>query len=229
MKLSTILPFLCLFALLGCKNSPIEPLEKPPHWFADYYVRYLQTERQLKAHASFMEGDSLKNAEPKKFRSGVSFQGKRMELRNLNNKVFRYLLNEETNYSDAYLFRHRDEDGNYWEYTIKMNPIGDFFVKDEISKSQGMTLIVNGGILQSNEQLVLLFSDYNNRATNITINGPTKDIEFELTPDQLQDLEIGSGQLYLVKKQYNEDQEERLSATASIEFYTRSIEIEVLE
>jgi hypothetical protein len=110
-----------------------------------------------------------------------------------------------------------------------MNPIGDFFVKDEISKSKGMTLIVNGGILQSNEQLVLLFSDYNNRATNITINGPTKDIEFELKPEQLQELEVGSGQLYLVKKQYNEDQEERLSATASIEFYTRSIEIEILE
>mgnify|MGYP007059400027 CR=1 FL=1 len=229
MKLTKILSLIILTQFFACKNPAVEPQEKPPHWFANYYVRYLQTERQLKAHASFLEGDSLKNAEPKRFRGGVSFQGKRMEMRNLNNKVFRYLLNEEANYSDSFLFRHRDEEGNYWEYTIKMNPIEDFFVKNEISKSKGMSLIIKGGILQENEELILLFSDQDSKAASISITGPSNTIEFFIEPEKLHNLTPGPGQLYLVKKQVNQDQEERLSAVSSIEFYSKTIDIEVLE
>ena len=224
-----------LFALIllgwcsACNNPAIEPEEKPPHWFAKYYVRYLQTERQLKAHASFLEGDSLENAEPKKFRGGVSFQGKRMEFRDLQGKLFRYIHNERTGYSDNFLFRHRDDNGDYWEYTMKMNPIEDFFIKDDISKSKGMTLIADGAILQQNESLVFLFSDENNKAATFTVEGPSKTIELSIPAEQLKDLSLGKGQLYLVKKQYNEDQEEQLNATSSIEFYTKSIDIEVVE
>lgn len=212
----------------ACSNPAIEPEEKPPHWFANYYVRYLQTEKQLKAHASFLEGDSLKNAEPKKFRGGVSFQGKKMEFRDLQGKVFRYLINERADYNETFQFRHRDDNGDYWEYTMKMHPISDFFIKDKISKSKGMTIIVDGGILQDNESLVLLFNDQYNKAATLSIEGPSKTIELFVPPDQLQKLTLGKGQLYLVKKQFNEDQEEQLTANSSIEFYTKTIDIEVV-
>lgn len=229
MRSSLIFACLLLGLCTTCKNAAIEQEEKPPHWFAKYYVRYLQTERQLKAHASFLEGDSIKNAEPKRFRGGVSFQGKKMQFRDLQGKLYRYLLNEQTDYNETFLFRHRDDNGDYWEYTMRMHPIEDFFVKDKISKSKGMTIVADGAILQSNESLVLLFSDERNRATTLTIEGPSKTIELSIPPEQLGDLSVGKGKLYLVKKQFNEDQEEQLNASSSIEFYTKSIDIEVLE
>jgi len=58
-----------------------------------------------------------------------------------------------------------------------MAPIEQFFIKDQVSKSKGMTIAVNGGLLSSREKLVLLFSDRNNRAYSITIEGPTTGIE----------------------------------------------------
>ena len=219
-----LLPGLFFFS---CQPTAVETPEKEPHFFAEYFVRYLQTERQLKAYASFMEGDSLKTAQPKKFPAGVTFENKDMEFRNLGGRSFRYLINEDDkNYSNSFIFRHKDTDGDFWEYTIKMNPIEDFFIKESvIQKSEGMTLVINGGILKSNEQLILLFNDRNNKAHSIQIDGPSNDLEHRLNAENLAGLTKGPAKLYLVKKQINRDNEEQLTAVSSIEYYSKAIDI----
>ncbi|MDV7402281.1 hypothetical protein RZS08_63245, partial [Arthrospira platensis SPKY1] len=47
----------------GCGNGPGQA-EQGPRIYAELFVRYLQSERELKATATFFEGDSLNTAAP---------------------------------------------------------------------------------------------------------------------------------------------------------------------
>lgn len=207
-------------------NMQQKPAEK---LFIDFFVRYLAEESQLKAHASFSKGISPDESRPKQIAGGVSFQNSGMVERNLQSKVIRYELERESEYIGDFPFQFKAEDGKQRAYNLKMTPIKDFFLKGDISISKGMTLVVNGGLIKANEQLVLLFSDDENRAYSITLTGPAKTIEFTLSPEQTAPLRPGPGKLYLVKRQDNQQENEEISLVSSIEFYTPAIDIEVVE
>ena len=129
-------------------------------FFEEYYVRYLETEKELKAYATFLEGDSIQNAKPKIFFAGVAFQNSGMEVRNLPKGVVKYsITNNNVSYNSPFRFRYRNEEGQAVEERLNMKPLGDFFVKDQISLSKGMTLVINNGSLSEDEQLIFLFSD----------------------------------------------------------------------
>ena len=99
----------------------------------------------------------------------------------------------------------------------------------DISKANGMTLIVRGGLLEKDESLVLLFSDTNNRASTVTVNGPSNSIEHFIPPTNLANLTLGSGKLYLVKKKDEVVEEKRSKTISSIEFYSKTIDVEIKE
>jgi hypothetical protein len=203
-----------------------KPAEK---LFIDFFVRYLAEDSQLKAQASFSTGISPDESRPKQIAGGVSFQSSGMVERNLLSKVIRYELERESEYIGDFPFQFKADDGKQRAYNLTMTPINDFFLKGDISISKGMTLVVNGGLIKANEQLVLLFSDDESRAYSITLTGPAKTIEFTLSPEQTAPLRPGPGQLYLVKRQDNQQENEEISLVSSIEFYTPAIDIEVVE
>lgn len=218
---------LLLVPFIGCRNN--EPAEPKPRLFGDFFVRFLAEGDGLKAQVSFYEGISLETAIPRTMPGGVIFQGSAMQPRDLQGQMIRYSISREAAYSEAFPFRFQALDGKWKEYLLSMTPVQDFFVKGDISRSRGMTLIVNGGLLRDNEKLVLLFSDDQNRASSITLDGPTANIELFLPPEKLQDLKAGPGQLYLVKKQSDLVERPEISLTSSIEYYTKTIAIDVKE
>ncbi len=221
---------LVLFLLAGsCRETGSMPQKPAEKLFIDFFVRYLAEESQLKAQASFSEGVSPDESRPKQITGGVSFQNSGMQERNLQSKVIRYELERESEYIGDFPFQFKADDGKQKAYNLKMTPIKDFFLKGDISISKGMTLVVNGGLIKANEQLVLLFSDEENRAYSITLTGPAKTIEFTLSPEQTAALRPGPGKLYLVKRQDNQEENEEISLVSSIEFYTPAIDIEVVE
>lgn len=227
---SFILLLLGLFLLFeSCQNSTPQKPKPKEKLFIDFFVRYLTDESQLKAQASFSEGISPDDSKPKRIEGGVAFQGSGMIEQNMHSKVIRYELVRPGAYTGSFPFNFKDEEGQQREYLLKMSPIEDFFIKGEISISKGMTLVVNGGLIKANEQLVLLFSDEKSRAYSITLSGPAKTIEFTLTPDQTAALRPGKGQLYLVKRQDNIEENNEISLVSSIEYYTSAIDIEVVE
>lgn len=195
--------------------------------FADLYVRYLESERQLKAQASFMEGDSISNAKLVRLPK-VTFQDKELRERDLPNIGVRYMLQQNgVEAQKDYIFKFQPKDCPEVEQTISLLPIGNFAIRDGIQKSKGMTLVMDEPTLTANESLVLLFSDQNNKAVSLEIKGPSNAKEIHFTPKQIQSLSLGKGQLYLVKKQISEEQKKDMEVQVAIEYYSRTIEVEV--
>lgn len=224
-----VLPYLIITLFLFSSCQPEKTINKSLNLYVDLYIRYLEVEQQLKAQASFLEGSSITNATSKNYLGGVFFQKNKMKARELPGKVTRYTLTKKGTFSDSFRFSYKNDQGMLEEHFLGMSPIEDFFIKDEIKKSQGMTLVINGGLLKKNEQLVFLFTDQNNIAFSHIVQGPSNGIEFTLRPDQMKKLSLGKGQLYIVKSQHNSYTEGKFIVKSTLEFYSKTLDIEVLD
>lgn len=211
--------------LFSCRQGE-DPGEDTPV-YANLFVRYLQMEDELKVQASFREGDSLQTARPISIEGGVFFQGSSMPERNLQGQMIRYQLDRTGPYKGAFDFRLADEEGRRRSYSCRMTPVEDFRIDNPIRSDRGATLTVVNGRLEAGESLVLLFTDEQNQAASLTIEGPTDTGSYQLTPAQLQNWGPGAGQLYLVKKQTRDFQDGHYQVRTEVEYYTRTALIEV--
>lgn len=216
-----------LLLVTACKKSTTK--EDNHRLFSEYFVRYLESDRQIKAYATFFEGDSLAKATSKTFLGGVSFQDSPMEARNIMDNAIRYTITQSGDYASSFEFEYKDDQRNENSHSVSMTPIKSFVLPPQIQKSEGLKLTVEGGHLGENESLVLLFNNEANKASSITISGPSQGIEHLIPADNLNGLTSGKCQLYLVKKK-NEITESSDSYTvSSIEFYSNTVEVEVVE
>lgn len=220
--------FLAVLLLATACEEPRAP-EESNHYFANFFVRYLAVEQQLKSQATFLSGDSLNSARPVSFNTPVLFQGESMDGRKIPGDVVRYSWLNTSAYPEQFQFQFQRLDGEVQQLTAEMSPIRDFFLKGPLSITEGINLVINGGVLEEEESLVLIFSDETNRATSITVEGPYKTIEYNIPPKELYNLSTGPGKLYLVKKQQRVYDEKNISATSTIEFYSDVIPIEIVE
>lgn len=219
-----------LAALLFAGCGGVQPEEAPVRLFAEFFVRYLQTERELKAHASFFEGDSIQAAVPKAFAEGATFQGKGMNTRNLPGGTVRYTFEQRDNYADTFQFSFKDDLGIRRNIPVAMAPIDSFSVRDEqISKSKGMALYARGGRLAKGESMVLFFSDQDNKASTILLTGPSAGEEYRIPAAKVETFSPGRYELYLVKKKREVVKGDTISTMADIEYYTNTINVEVVE
>lgn len=229
-RYSILIPFLILGSMFffGCRST--QPQEKPNHLFAEFFVRYLQAEQELKAHASFYEGDTIKTAVPKSFAGGATFQGQSMEARNLPGGTIRYIYEQLGSYADTFQFSFKDDFGQSRGIPVAMTPIDSFAVQGgQASRSTGMGLYARGGQLSRGESMVLLFSDENQKASTILLTGPSAGEAYRIPAAKVETLSPGKNTLYLVKKKRTVEKGDSLSILADIEFYTRTIEVEIVE
>ena len=80
-----IVMFFGLLSMLGCSNRGNDSAI-----YGSFLVRYMEQGNQIKATASFFEGDTLRTARPKAWEGGVSFLGSAMKMRNMVDSEFRY-------------------------------------------------------------------------------------------------------------------------------------------
>ncbi len=213
----------------ACRNEP--PREEPRHLFGEFFVRYLQAEKELKAHASFFEGDTIETAVAKAFAGGATFQGNDMEARNLPGGTTRYTFEKRGGeYADTFRFSFKDDLGQQREISVAMAPIDTFSVRDGLaSRSTGMHLYARGGKLSRGESMVLLFNDEDNKASTIMLTGPSAGEEYRIPAAKVENLSPGKNTLYLVKKKRVAEKGDSLSTLSDIEFYTNTIEVDVVE
>jgi len=199
--------------------------------YADFFVRYLETEEQLKAHASFYEGDTLTTSRSVTFDNEVTFQNNAMQPRQIpEDRSFRYVYNGTGDYSNSFTFKFPKSGLGKEEYTVSMSPIEDFAVKNgAVSLSEGMVLEIQGEPFQANESLVLLFTGENNVSAAAEFAGPFDVAELNVPAVQLLGVEPGKNALYLVKKQVNAEKIGSMDVTSSVEFYSKIIDVEVME
>ena len=55
--------------------------------------------------------------------------------------------------------------------------------------------------------------------------GPSDQIEYVFTSDQIKNLSEGKGQLYVVKKQSKVKEDNNRSISSNVEFYSKTLEI----
>ncbi|MBK8703449.1 MAG: hypothetical protein IPN33_07370 [Saprospiraceae bacterium] len=224
----TIFYCICAAAVLlgqaGCANGAGKP-----RLIADYFVRYLADVSEIKAQASFYEGDTLETAVPKVIAGGVSFQQSAMEAKSLQREVVRYLLQRRSEFIPPFTFAFTGDDGEKVTYTLPMNPIDSFSFKGPISKSKGGTLILKGEPLSAKESLVVLFSDARNQAGSVTIQGPITTQEVFIPATNLANLQTGAGMVYLVRKIVKIEDTPARYVIAAGEYYTPAIGVVLVE
>jgi len=216
-------------ATFACRNN--EPEKVKSDIYGDFFVRYLAPEKELRAHASFSQGDSVQNAVPIELKGGVTFQGSGMEARNLQGQQIRYTYQTQADYTAPYTFKTKMPDGSVLEHTIAMSGIGKFSIQEGvISKSKGMTLVIGQGSLEKNESIVMLFTVPATSASYTVIAaGPHSNDIHTIPPTTIPALPKGKVQLYLVKKQESTADTPIANITASAEYYSDMIEVEVVD
>lgn len=216
MSIVRLFSAILLISLLGCQAAEEAA---GPKIFGNLYVRYLQEGNHIKAEASFFEGDSAHLAQPITIPGGVSFLGSGMESRNIQGKLIRYQYENTTDYPGELSFKVLDENGKVHQFAAKMPPVADFLIPDTISKARGIVLELQPAPASPNEQLALLFSDAEGKASLVEIPPPIGQ-KVPISPAQLKKLGSGPHQLYLVKKQNTFIQQEAYRVDFEVEFYT---------
>lgn len=211
--------------LLSCEQTTKKG--DAPHQYADFFVRYLSGEGQIKATASFLEGEEVKSAKPVALESGIKFQESEMEERHLPGGTIRYSTEYTGTYTNPFVFKFRDANDNKQEYKIDMSPIEKFSIKDNTaSLSNGLELMLDSP-LKKDENLILFFSDENKQATTVQLKGPISNKTILIQANKIQNFHAAQYELYLVKKKKVIIDDPSLSILGNLEYYTQPIEFQV--
>lgn len=214
-----------LILLFACSRQDTPP---SPKIFEDYYVRYVHDDGQWKAQARFFEGDSLETALPKRFRTSPDFQDKKLEARQLSEEIITYSIDYNAEYSQSMTFQYQSETGEPIRVDLSMPPLPDFTIDSIISLSSGATVTWKAQPLKQEESLIFLFTDEQNRAGSVVIEGILTDSTLLLTPTQLQSLTPGHNKLYLVKKQSKAFRLNQRTVFTLIEYYGKKLEVRIV-
>ena len=191
-----------------------------PSTFANFYVRFLQKEKQTEATATFQNGMTQQQAQPLKFEKGVFFHNGNMVERTIPKIGTRYQAFYDGPPSETYRFQFQDPLKGKTDHIVQMNPILDFSFEGEVSKSKGATLSWEGPPLNKNEALVFLIQDAKTNSRSFELKGKTNASKIDIASKHLSQLELGDAKIYLVRKQLKAEQKPNLVILAETEFYT---------
>ncbi len=219
----TVIIYSMLLGILffACKQET-SSTKSAKRYVADFYVRYLEEERNLKATASFFEKtDTSRLLLPWSPEKNVLFQASSMEKRTIQNGVVRY-IKESSGLSFMAPFQFSFADGRQ-KVVLQMDPIGLLTLEKAPSKKTGIQLTVEQGQLKESESMVFLFSDADNRAYSHTIDGPHPENTYSLSEDDIAEWPSGEGQLYLIKKKQKTEESGNWMYQTQIEFYSKTL------
>ncbi len=229
MKVTYPFLFFSIIFLSACQpDSRPTQIEDKKITFANFYLRYLQTEKKVKGEAYFRKGADPVQGTAIDYPNGVFFDGGSMEMKKaVGRKLYR--AQRSADFKSTYQFEMNPKGTDSYKYDLNINPIFNFKIKNGVSKSKGIQLTWEGSNLNNEEELVLLFTDNQNRAFNIDIQGPTSSPEVFIDSEKLTKMKYGKGSLYLVRKFKSKEKKSGLHLNAISEYYTSSIDIQVIE
>ena len=222
--------FLLLLSFTACQQDSTASNANDIKLFANYYVRYLQNEQQLKADASFRKGLEKEKATKIDLAGEVRLANKPLVPVRLNNTIFRYQLEETMDFRSSYDFVLEHDSGEATKHTIALSPIGKFSLENGLaSKTDGFQLNWDGAKLEKNERILLMITDKNSKAHSVTINGPSANQMSKIKGADLTGLAAGNGYIYLVKKRMQEEIQGTTVINSLAEYYTDRILVEIVE
>ncbi len=217
--------FILLTSLcLSCESSQKQSIQKDILKI-DYYVRYLQSDKQVKAEISFSEViDSTQKLLPKRMNE-VLFQDSALDGKKVKD-TYKYQLTKQIPFVEPYNFAYRDDTKEIANHSISLNPVTDFSIKkNKVSKLGGTILTLVGNPLQKNETIVILLSDAKNKTSTFF----AKELSITISPEKVKDLSLGQGSIYVVRKQVVENTSAFRQLSGLTEYYSEVKEIEIVE
>lgn len=207
-----------LLASLCWQCQPETP-EDTPILYADFFVRYLAADQELKAQAYFAETDSVQIRETLQFPGGLAFLGSGMEARPL-----RYTTTRTLDFVSPLRFSFRPEkEAEVIDLAIEFTPVTNFEIT-QASLADGIRLQLNAP-LAADELLVLFFTDSTQQARTIERLGPSESRQIFVPAPAFVDYPAGPYQLYLVKHKEQTRTENGFRTHWVIEYYTEQQEV----
>lgn len=212
---------LTALAIGGCKAP-----ETPKKQAFQAYVRYLADVKQVRAEATFTEGDVA--PQPVEMKGGVSFQGLPMKLRPIQGITY------QTDYSSEFTPTFQFN----WspvasqppaEYVAGMAPLTGFrFDQEPLSIHSPNTLRWQGNQVEDGEVIVFIWERIGDGLTvkmEVIQNLYGSEIKFPAA--KLAELQPGRWKLYLVRKRLRKGDVGGVQVQAITEYYTPTDTLEV--
>ncbi len=216
--------FTILVALFACSNEQKSKSEEL--LFAEYYLRYLESEGEMKAEATFAKGKDKKSARKTDLEGTITINGMGLDPIKIDGKTLRYQQVLKAKFKDNYTFQFIDDLDQKTDHAIRLAPINKFTIKSNtVSKIQGFTLEWVGSPLEKNEQLLVMITDKNGKAHSVTFNGATTTSSVQIPSSELTPLSEGEGYIYLVKKQAGNSNSDKMHILSEMEYYSDKLEV----
>jgi hypothetical protein len=216
-----------LFFCMAC-NSDVSTVDTPQR-YEEFFVRYIAGQGQVKATAMFFEQDSVQKARPISMPQGVSFQNRRMTLKPLPGGAERFLIEQQSDYPQSFVFAFSDAQQQPARFEISMPAVKDFSIKDgKCHLADGLHIFMDAP-LSAKESMVIFLTDEAKKASTYEVEGPSEEAAIHLSSDKIAGLVPGQYEMYLIKKAEEVKKEANCTTTGLIEYYSSAINVEIIE
>ncbi len=220
---------LFILSLSACQSNDTTKKTDAKPIFINYEARYLEEEKELRGLAYFKQGDFQETATSIDVLN-PTFQGSAMDKQDLGERGSRYIFTKKGPYSPNLNFGFKNESGVLINHEMNMPEMGEISVKEDfISKNKGVTIDWDGALIDSSQVLIIMFSGEDGNSSSLSLRGPSEVSEVVVNASSIKRLALGRGQVFLVKKQVKKTRNQNQTITASIEYYTKPIELQVVE
>ncbi|HND88007.1 MAG TPA: hypothetical protein PK971_06760 [Saprospiraceae bacterium] len=190
------------------------------------YIRYLADVKQLRAEATFTEGDSV--PKPVEMAGGVLFQGLPMKLRPMQGIT--YQTEYAAEYSSPLKFAWSlAPQQPQTEVSVQMLPLTAFsFEQEPISLRSPNTFRWQGGKVEDGEAFVFLWERIGDGLTvKMEVVQSLVGAEIRFPAAKLAELQPGRWKLYLVRKRLHKTQVGGVQVQAVSEYYSKTDTLEL--
>lgn len=226
MQRISLLLFAVMLGLASCKSDKPTESDNSVGTQLSFYLRYLETDRKVKAIAEcrYQNEDSL--MVPDSFPYNIWVQGRPLEKLPEISKPGYYTLDLEYAQPGQFEFVFEDKNGKPESYSFNL------VSKDSISvisfrDTQGLALQFSNEGLGVDESLIIVATDQDNASASTTINGPGGGTLY-VPYDVFSALKPGTLTLYLVRKtRINAQHETGRKYVAELEYYYKDMKCEL--
>ncbi len=225
-----VLSLLLLLSLVfaACNSSTNPSKDAPPERYGftkvNAYVRYIESQRELKADMTFRT-DSTKAIE-----GLVVLNDELMQFKKRPKVGLQYLLTKRVKEFDRQqTFAYLEKDGSQQELSLTLPTFDSLrFLSDGLHHQTGGLLGWNGPAFDQKDGMVLILTDADGQSFSINHTGITKGNRYEILPSYAQRMAPGPATIEATRKRTAISQSDSSTTQLiTMEYYLRPISFEV--
>jgi hypothetical protein len=215
-----IFVLLTFISLMACNQEP--------KWSARCYVRFFEEDNKMQSKIE-VHGLAEKKAAAIQL-DEVRFNEGAMEHRD-NNVIGHYYQADNFSGFPKSGFEFQLQQGKE-KATVQFDtsPFEGYAIKEtSISKSKSFALTWNGKALGKEETLTITITDVEGTVAQAVVNGATAAAEARIPSQMYAKLKEGKGTFFLVKTSLPIARTKNINAQAEVGYYTKTMEVEIIE